>query len=533
MAVQTINLGTAANDGTGDTLRAAGTKINDNFSDLDAASWFITPQMHGFIEGVGKTAQQRTDNGIAFQNAINAATSNGTGERKILYLPRGTYEIDRPGGLGFPQYGGRWLGHRHAHIIQFATNTPIITFGQIDTNSTSETAAQIVDGVSVSYGNLVQATDTTANAVVFSRVWGGDYRNFEIGNVNEQYPNAKLMYRGVIATNGFFFSNNLTNFRIKHFLHQGLRIGVQGTGNVFNNIYISNGNLNQTIGSLNQPVSLNAGGSVMQENVFNQLNIEWSNVAVAIEMINARNQVFNSVHIEGVNTRETRPYIQLNTAASAVFNGLTFLNCQPIVDETSIFGVGWDASAVVSLMTMENFNNTTTQTVHLVKHDTGSSIRNGFIKIQQLKFHNQAFLSTADATVIDTGSTATDQSKPLKELGNVLPTTPGSSTLGDVSFNARGIALREIIRFNSPLTAARTLTLNAKYDASGMTLPNGCTHRVWRTTAATGAFTLTVSTSPNLDGSAATVIDTLAAGQYIDVYFNGTSWVKYGEGVVT
>lgn len=35
MAIQTVNLGTAANDGTGDTLRSGGDKINDNFAELD------------------------------------------------------------------------------------------------------------------------------------------------------------------------------------------------------------------------------------------------------------------------------------------------------------------------------------------------------------------------------------------------------------------------------------------------------------------------------------------------------------------
>jgi hypothetical protein len=34
MAKQTINIGTNPNDGTGDTLRAAGGKINDNFTEL-------------------------------------------------------------------------------------------------------------------------------------------------------------------------------------------------------------------------------------------------------------------------------------------------------------------------------------------------------------------------------------------------------------------------------------------------------------------------------------------------------------------
>ena len=31
MALQSINIGTAANDGTGDNLRVGGDKINDNF----------------------------------------------------------------------------------------------------------------------------------------------------------------------------------------------------------------------------------------------------------------------------------------------------------------------------------------------------------------------------------------------------------------------------------------------------------------------------------------------------------------------
>jgi len=34
MAKQTINLGTAPNDGSGDTLRAAGSKMNANFTEL-------------------------------------------------------------------------------------------------------------------------------------------------------------------------------------------------------------------------------------------------------------------------------------------------------------------------------------------------------------------------------------------------------------------------------------------------------------------------------------------------------------------
>mgnify|MGYP003333600434 CR=1 FL=1 len=38
MAKQTINVGSAANDGTGDTLRAAAQKVNSNFTEVYATS---------------------------------------------------------------------------------------------------------------------------------------------------------------------------------------------------------------------------------------------------------------------------------------------------------------------------------------------------------------------------------------------------------------------------------------------------------------------------------------------------------------
>ena len=37
MAKQTLGLGTSANDNTGDTLRAGGDKINDNFNEIYTA----------------------------------------------------------------------------------------------------------------------------------------------------------------------------------------------------------------------------------------------------------------------------------------------------------------------------------------------------------------------------------------------------------------------------------------------------------------------------------------------------------------
>ena len=62
MARQTINIGTAANDGTGDPLRTAFDKINDNFvelygSDDDATNFVLedtSPQLGGDLDVNGK-----------------------------------------------------------------------------------------------------------------------------------------------------------------------------------------------------------------------------------------------------------------------------------------------------------------------------------------------------------------------------------------------------------------------------------------------------------------------------------------------
>lgn len=51
MAKQTIGLGTVANDGTGDDLRSAGDKINDNFDELYAADVTLTAAIAAVLAG--------------------------------------------------------------------------------------------------------------------------------------------------------------------------------------------------------------------------------------------------------------------------------------------------------------------------------------------------------------------------------------------------------------------------------------------------------------------------------------------------
>ena len=67
MALQTINLGLIANDGTGDDLREAFTKVNLNFADLDERAANITAENAAVGAGFG-TFKEKIDNTLYFRD---------------------------------------------------------------------------------------------------------------------------------------------------------------------------------------------------------------------------------------------------------------------------------------------------------------------------------------------------------------------------------------------------------------------------------------------------------------------------------
>jgi predicted NAD/FAD-binding protein len=65
MARQNLNTGSTANDGTGDTLRTAGTKINENFIELYS-------QLGGGDSGTSLTTAVRlVDSGLEYVGVTN------------------------------------------------------------------------------------------------------------------------------------------------------------------------------------------------------------------------------------------------------------------------------------------------------------------------------------------------------------------------------------------------------------------------------------------------------------------------------
>jgi hypothetical protein len=90
MSKQVINIGSTANDSSGDSLRDAGQKINANFTELYNTS------------GLDTTFTQ-----AAFDKANSAYSLAGTGNLGYLKINGNTLgTVDTPGGTG---WGGYWL----------------------------------------------------------------------------------------------------------------------------------------------------------------------------------------------------------------------------------------------------------------------------------------------------------------------------------------------------------------------------------------------------------------------------------------
>lgn len=90
MAIQSINLGVVANDGTGDDLREAFLKVNNNFAELDARSPEATTASNLGTVGEGVFAQ-RVGTDLQFKKIVagagttissdaNSVTINASGE---------------------------------------------------------------------------------------------------------------------------------------------------------------------------------------------------------------------------------------------------------------------------------------------------------------------------------------------------------------------------------------------------------------------------------------------------------------------
>jgi len=189
MAIQTVNLGTYANDSTGDDLRTAFTKVNANFAELDT---IVAVNGANLGTGTGVFASKVDDPGLG--NLLNFR-SIAVGSNLTLSLANNTITVNTQGTIT-----ANLTGNVAGNLTGNSTGThtgPVVgnVTGNLTGNSTGTHTGPVVGNVTGNltgdvYGNLL------GNSVTATFLVGNVVGNVT-GNIS---GNANTVTNGVYTT---------------------------------------------------------------------------------------------------------------------------------------------------------------------------------------------------------------------------------------------------------------------------------------------------------------------------------------------
>lgn len=133
MANQTINIGSAANDGTGDPLRTAFDKINDNFLEIYTELGGADLASNNLLLAANTISSTDADGNINLDpNGIGAVTvATGSKLKLIDHTDNAIVTLDADGNL--------------SHVSTFATDGTTLTMGTMTINNATGTIAAATD----------------------------------------------------------------------------------------------------------------------------------------------------------------------------------------------------------------------------------------------------------------------------------------------------------------------------------------------------------------------------------------------------
>ena len=148
-AQQTINTGTNPNDGAGDSLRTAFTKVNANFTDLYNTALFS----NSMVQWSSLTNTPATLAGYGITNGITAATAAST------YAP-----------IASPTFTGTVTIPSGASIASpTITGTPTVPTASVDTSTTQAASTAFVLGQAASATPLINGTAAVGTSTRYAR----------------------------------------------------------------------------------------------------------------------------------------------------------------------------------------------------------------------------------------------------------------------------------------------------------------------------------------------------------------------------
>ena len=560
MAQQTINIGATANDGTGDSLRTAGPKINANFTELYAAA--APAIIHGTIDlskypGVvlgAVSGAQRTTNGTAMQAAFDEAATN----EKYVEAPDGRYEYTASRvQTGVPRKASDGGGTTTVNVglqvppecpglhgnfkyistvfVQHATDHPALTLGS--GNGEVKATGTEYRGITTTFGSGltlgVNSRGFLIGAQFQSKFDQLRYDKFEGGGNVKPY----IGWDHVNHQGSWFFSCQVGTLFIDAGQQHVFRVKVNGTGNTFDNLYIGR---DEGVPGTPAPPTVNGAIFVCEDGhqgTFRQLNLEWQNSSNLMRFVNTRGVVIDSLHIEGCNLIGANP--------SAIYNEISSINLRSV----QLFDMGIDSgkgmTGTANLFQSWGDCQTRVETLDGRWH-VNAATPYGYANMpfrlyqpagdadQKPIFHlDNMYLQNYESTFDIDSTLPAATFGDMSEFGSYRWNRSRSRTedgtfwaiSGTGNVTVYGAHRHSRVRIWEVLTANRNVILSDRLAPSGFgsTVPVeiGDTREILRESGATGGFSVLVRNPANT-----TTVATLAsAGATVLLTWNGTAWV--------
>jgi hypothetical protein len=317
MAQETINIGALADDGTGDTIRGAGLKINANFTELYAQPFAQTSI--GFVENEISATQSNADlvlkpsgTGSILFPAIRINDNNieGTRSNEDLILRAngsGSLVVDGIGiaGTSITALDSSSVNINENLLIDGTLNSGITTFG-----GTVQTGATLnVDGLTTLSTLTVSGVSSFADTTTVDNLTFND-------NIISSSSNADINLTpggtGVVNVSNLTIDSsiNLTDNVIKVIRsNDDLKLSANGTGSVqIPNLDLNEGTVDNTVIGATTPAAAT-----------------FSTVSITVPSVNADKVNITDNKIKATDT-DANLVISANGSGNVLINGFTFPN---------------------------------------------------------------------------------------------------------------------------------------------------------------------------------------------------------------
>ena len=485
MAQQTLNVGSNANDGTGDNLRAAMQKVNENFTDLYSAPGISTDTLT--FAGNEITAVRSNDD-IVFKPAgtgavlfpaimINDNNIEGTRSNEdINLLPSGTGSVV----FGAISISGTTFSSSDSATINI--NEGLVVDGTLSVSGTTTFSGAISAGSGTTIGNLTLADGSitdSSGAITF-----GNENLTTTGTITA--ATGSTLGNLTLANGSITDSSGAITFNDENLSTTGTIAGA--TGSTIGNLTLGNGSITDSSGAISfGNENLSTTGTLAVGNV----TMSSGSIVDSSGAISFGNENLTSTGTINSGTGSTIGNLTLGNGSITDSSGaisfgnenLSTTGTLDVGNVTLASGSITDSSGAISF---GNENLTSTGTIN---SGTGSTIGNltlgnGSITDSSgaISFGNENLTTTGSVTsgtLTLAGASITDSSGEI-DFGNENLTTTGTldvsglSTLGALTvtgattFGGGGITIDNLILNDNTISSSSNADINLTPGGTGI-----------------------------------------------------------------